>query len=189
MTTILGISGSLRSGSFNTMLLKQAVRAAPEGVRVELGSIKDIPLYDGDVEIASGLPNAAEQLKAQVVQCDGLLLVTPEYNNGIPGVFKNAIDWLTRPAADVPRVFGNKPVAIIGASPGNFGTLLAQEAWLPVLRILGTRPFFGTRIMMSRAATVFDDSGEIKDDALLAQLRKFMNGFAAFVQMNRPPGR
>src|SRR5678816_4864481 len=86
--------------SFNTMLLKQAVRAAPEGVRVELGSIKDIPLYDGDVETASGLPNAAEQLKAQVVQCDGLLLVTPEYNNGIPGVFKNAIDWLTRPAAD-----------------------------------------------------------------------------------------
>ena len=189
MTTILGISGSLRSGSFNTMLLKQAARAAPEGTRVEFGSIKNIPLYDGDVESASGLPAAAEQLKTQVVQCDGLLLVTPEYNNGIPGVFKNAIDWLTRPAADVPRVFGNKPVAVIGASPSNFGTLLAQEAWLPVLRILGTRPFFGARIMVSRAATVFDDSGEIKDDALLAQLRKFMSGFAAFVQSNRPPGR
>ncbi len=189
MTTILGISGSLRSGSFNTMLLKQAARAAPEGTRVEFGSIKNIPLYDGDVESASGLPAAAEQLKTQVVQCDGLLLVTPEYNNGIPGVFKNAIDWLTRPAADVPRVFGNKPVAIIGASPGNFGTLLAQEAWLPVLRILGTRPFFGPRLMVSRAATVFDESGEIKDDALLAQLRKFMSGFTAFVQANTSTGR
>ena len=189
MTTILGISGSLRSGSFNTMLLKQAVRAAPEGVRFELGSIKDIPLYDGDVEIASGLPPAAERLKAQVVQCDGLLLVTPEYNNGIPGVFKNAIDWLTRPPADVPRVFGNKPVAVIGASPGNFGTLLAQEAWLPVLRILGTRPFFSTRIMVSRAESVFDAAGEIKDDALLAQLRKFMSGFAAFVQANTSTAR
>jgi chromate reductase len=189
MTTILGISGSLRSGSFNTILLKQAIRATPEGVCVELGSIKDIPLYDGDVEIASGLPPAAEQLKAQVVKCDGLLLVTPEYNNGIPGVFKNAIDWLTRPPADVPRVFGNKPVAVIGASPGNFGTLLAQEVWLPVLRILGTRPFFGTRIMVSRATTVFGESGEIKDDALLAQLRKFMSGFATFVQANTSAGR
>ena len=186
MTTILGISGSLRSGSFNTMLLKQAARAAPEGTRVEIGSIRHIPLYDGDVEIESGLPAAAQQLKMQVMECDGLLLVTPEYNNGIPGVFKNAIDWLTRPPADVPRVFGGKPVAVIGASPGNFGTLLAQQAWLPTLRLLGTRPFFGGRIMVSRATGVFDESGETRDEELLAQLRKFMSGFAAF-EANRPP--
>jgi NAD(P)H-dependent FMN reductase len=171
------------------MLLKQAARAAPDGTQVAIGSIKEIPLYDGDVETASGLPAAAQHLKTQVIECDGLLLVTPEYNNGIPGVFKNAIDWLTRPPADVPRVFGGKPVAVIGASPGNFGTLLAQEAWLPTLRILGTRPFFGGRIMVSRATSVFDESGNTRDDALLAQLRKFMSGFAAFVQANRPAGR
>lgn len=185
MTNILGISGSLRAGSFNTMLLQQAASAAPVGTLIELGSIKGIPLYDGDVESASGLPAAAQKLKSQVTECDGLLLVTPEYNNGIPGVFKNAIDWLSRPASDVPRVFGNLPVAIIGASPGNFGTLLAQEAWLPVLRILGTRPWFGARLMVSRAGSVFNAAGDITDEAVLAQLRKFMHGFAGFVETNR----
>lgn len=185
MTKILGISGSLRSGSFNTMLLNQAARSVPEGVHFEIGSIRDIPLYNGDIEAAGGLPPAAQALKNQVVACDGLLLVTPEYNNSIPGVFKNAIDWLTRPPADVPRVFGNRPVAVIGASPGGFGTILAQEAWLPVLRTLGTRPWFGGRLMVSRAGNVFNDSGEIKDEAILAQLKKFVGGFAEFVQANR----
>ena len=187
MTNILGISGSLRSGSFNTLLLQQAASAAPAGTRIELGSIKDIPLYDGDVESAGGLPAAAQKLKSRITECDGLLLATPEYNNGIPGVFKNAIDWLSRPAADVPRVFGNLPVAIIGASPGNFGTLLAQEAWLPVLRILGTRPWFGAHLMVSRAGSVFNAAGDITDEAVLAQLRKFMRGFAEFVETNRRP--
>ncbi|MEO8442976.1 MAG: NAD(P)H-dependent oxidoreductase, partial [Betaproteobacteria bacterium] len=81
MTKILGISGSLRSSSFNTMLLNQAARSVPEGVRFEIGSIRDIPLYNGDIEAADGLPPAAQALKNQVVDCDGLLLVTPEYNN------------------------------------------------------------------------------------------------------------
>jgi NAD(P)H-dependent FMN reductase len=185
MTKILGISGSLRSGSFNTMLLKQAARAVPAGTSFEIGSIRDIPLYDGDVESAGGLPPAAQALKTQVMDCDALLLVTPEYNNSMPGVFKNAIDWLTRPAADIPRVFGKRPVAVIGASPGGFGTILAQEAWLPVLRTLGTRPWFGGRLMVSRAGNVFSETGEIKDEALLTQLKKFMTGFVEFVQANR----
>jgi NAD(P)H-dependent FMN reductase len=185
MTKILGISGSLRSGSFNTMLLNQAARALPEGIGFEIGSIRDIPLYNGDIEAASGLPAAAQALKNQVVNCDGLLLVTPEYNNGIPGVFKNAIDWLTRPPADIPRVFGKRPVAVIGASPGGFGTILAQEAWLPVLRTLGTRPWFGGRLMVSRAGNVFSESGDIRDEAILAQLKKFVSGFVEFVRANR----
>jgi chromate reductase len=187
MTKILGISGSLRGGSFNTMLLNQAAQSVPAGIHFEIGSIRDIPLYNGDIEAAGGLPPAAQALKNQVVDCDGLLLVTPEYNNSIPGVFKNAIDWLTRPPADVPRVFGNRPVAVIGASPGGFGTILAQEAWLPVLRTLGTRPWFGGRLMISRAGNVFSDSGEIKDEAIVAQLKKFVSGFAEFVRANRQP--
>jgi NAD(P)H-dependent FMN reductase len=186
MTTILGISGGLRSGSFNTMLLKQAARAAPEGVHVELGSIKDIALYDGDVEIASGLPNAAEQLKAQVVQCDGLLLVTPEYNNGIPGVFKNAIDWLSRPGTDIARVFGDRPFAVIGASPSGFGTILAQNGWLPVLRTLGTQQWSGGRLQVSRAGKVFDERGELVDEAVRKQLGDFLRGFADHISRHRP---
>ena len=141
MTTILGLSGSLRSGSLNSSLLRAAVGEMPKGVTLEVGSIKGIPLYDGDLEAAQGLPDAVVKLKERVVATDGLLLVTPEYNNSLPGVFKNAIDWLTRPAADIPRVFGNRPVAVMGASPGGFGTLLAQSAWLPVLKTLGTAAY------------------------------------------------
>jgi len=103
--------------------------------------------------------------------------VTPEYNNSIPGVFKNAIDWLSRPSADISRVCGGKPVAIIGASPGGFGTILSQEAWLPVLRTLGTRPWFGGRLLVSRAATIFDESGRIVNEATKEQLREFIDGF------------
>jgi NAD(P)H-dependent FMN reductase len=185
MTKILGISGSLRKGSFNTMLLREAARVAPEAIEFKTGAIKGIPLYDGDLETAGGLPPAAQELKACVMDCDGLLIVTPEYNNSLPGVLKNAIDWLTRPPADVPRVFGNRPVAIIGASPGNFGTILAQEAWLPVLKTLGTRPWFGGRLMVSRAGAAFNDAGQLADEAVAGQLKKFMAGFVQFVESNR----
>lgn len=185
MTKILGISGSLRNASFNAMLLKSAAQLVSEGTRFEIGSIRGIPLYDGDLESASGIPEAAQKLKAQIMDCDGLLLVTPEYNNGIPGVFKNAIDWLSRPASDIPKVFGNRPVAVIGASPGGFGTILAQDAWLPVLRTLGTCPWFGGRLMVARASKVFSETGELTDDAMRNQLRNFMSGFAASVQSHR----
>jgi chromate reductase len=184
VTKILGISGSLRKGSFNTMLLKNAAQLMPEGASLETGSIHGIPLYDGDLEDASGIPEAVQKLKAQVIACDGLVLVTPEYNNSVPGVMKNAMDWLSRPPADSPKVFRNRPVAVIGASPGNFGTILAQSAWLPVLRTLGTRPWFGGRLMVSRAESVFSATGELKDEAVHTQLRKFMSDFAAFVQAN-----
>src|SRR5215813_14765410 len=141
MTRILGISGSLRSGSYNTALLRAAAPLVDAGVELEIALLHGIPLYDGDLETAEGLPEAARDLKARVMACDGLLLASPEYNNGIPGVFKNAIDWLSRPPSDIKAVFGNKPVALMGASPGGFGTVLSQNAWLPVLRTLGTKPW------------------------------------------------
>jgi NAD(P)H-dependent FMN reductase len=179
MTTILGISGSLRKGSYNTALLNAAVPLMPDGSTLEVGAIRGIPLYDGDVE-AAGYPEAAAALKARFIAADGVLLVTPEYNNGIPGVFKNAIDWLSRPPAEAGKVFGGKPVAVIGASPGGFGTILAQDAWLPVLRTLGTRPWFGGRLMVSRASSVFDGSGKLTDEKIRAALREFLKGFADF---------
>ena len=111
-----------------------------------------------------------------------MLLVTPEYNNSIPGVFKNTIDWLSRPSADIKRVFGGRPFALIGASPGPFGTVQSQAAWLPVLRTLGTQPWFGARLMVSRAATVFDESGALKDAAIEEQLRQFLAGYVAFLR-------
>ena len=187
MTRILGISGSLRHGSYNTALLRAAVPLLDAGVELEIATLHGIPLYDGDLEAAEGLPQAVRDLKARVAACDGLLLATPEYNNGIPGVFKNAIDWLSRPPADIPQVFGDRAVALIGASPGGFGTILAQDAWLPVLRTLGTRPWFGGRLLVSRAAHVFNDAGEMVDEAMRAKLRDFLRGFAQFIQAGTAP--
>ena len=180
MTRILGISGSLRAGSYNTALLRAARSVAPAGVDLEVATLHGIPLYDGDLEQRDGLPAAVTVLKDKIAASDAVLLVTPEYNNGIPGVFKNAIDWLSRPPSDAARVFGGRPFAVIGASPGGFGTILAQAAWLPVLRTLGVRYWSGGRLMLSRANQAFDEQGEIKDEATREQLRKFVAGLSEF---------
>jgi NAD(P)H-dependent FMN reductase len=177
MTRLFGLSGSLRRASYNTALLRAAAQRMPAGASLEVATIHGIPLYDGDLEAAEGIPAAVAALKEQVAGADGLLLVTPEYNNSIPGPFKNAIDWLSRPAADIGRVFGGRPVAVIGASMGGFGTILGQDAWLSVLRTLGTRPWFGGRLMVSRAQGVFDAAGTLTDPGIAAQLDKFLEGF------------
>jgi NAD(P)H-dependent FMN reductase len=185
MTRILGVSGSLRAGSFNTALLRAAEKSAGEGIAFEAATLHGIPLYDGDVEAASGVPEAAAVLKERVAASDGVLLVTPEYNNGVPGVFKNAIDWLSRPAGDIPRVFGGKPFALVGASPGGFGTILSQNHWLPVLKTLGVDLWAGSRLYVSRAGQAFDADGELVDDKVRAQLEEFVRGFARFAGGNR----
>ena len=180
MSRILGVSGSLRKASYNTALLHAARDLMPEGVELVEGSIVGIPLYDGDEEAASGLPPVVEALKEQIAGADGLLLFTPEYNNSIPGVFKNAIDWLSRPATDIGRIFGGKPVAVLGASPGGFGTILAQDAWLSVLRTLGTRPWCEGRLMVARTGNVFDEQGNMTDDQIRERLKRFLAGFSNF---------
>jgi chromate reductase len=180
MAVIVGISGSLRAASINSALLRAAAGLMPAGSTLDIASIRDIPLYDGDVEADQGIPPAVAALKRKIIAADGLLLVSPEYNNSIPGVFKNAVDWLSRPPADAPRVFGNRPVAVIGASPGGFGTILAQNAWLPVLKTLGTRHWSGGRMMVSRAGSVINEAGELTDDKTRELLRQFMQGFVAF---------
>ena len=153
----------------------------PAGAELEIGSIAGIPLYNGDVEV-EGIPTSVAALKEKVVQADALLLVSPEYNNGIPGVFKNAIDWLSRPSSDIARVFGGKPIALIGASPGNFGTILSQAAWLPVLRTLGADHWAGGRLLVSHAGQIFDAEGNLTDDAIRERLRHYLEGFVAHIR-------
>jgi NAD(P)H-dependent FMN reductase len=185
MAKLIGLSGSLRKASFNSALLRAAAGLVPAGSELAIGTIRGIPLYDGDIEAADGIPAPAQALKDAVAAADGLLLVTPEYNNSIPGVFKNAIDWLSRPASDIKRVFGGKPVAIIGASPGGFGTILSQNAWLPVLHTLGAMHWSGGRLLVSRAEGVFDGAGALTDPRIVEQLRGFVGGFAAFADEMR----
>ena len=185
MTRILGISGSLRAASFNTALLRAAQQAAGDGIELEAATLHGIPLYDGDDEAANGIPEAVSALKERIVASDGVLLVTPEYNNGVPGVFKNAIDWLSRPANDIARVFGGRPFALVGASPGGFGTILSQDHWLPVLKTLGVDLWAGSKLYVSRAGQAFDANGELVDDKVRAQLAEFVRGFAAFAGKHR----
>lgn len=181
---ILGIAGSLREGSFNRALLRAAAQLVPEGAAIDVDTIEGIPLYDGDVEAASGVPARVEELKDRIAGADGLLIVTPEYNNGIPGVAKNAIDWLSRPPKDIPRVFGGKPVGLIGATTGRGGTRFAQQHWLSVLRTLGTVPFFEKSLYVADARSLFQD-GELVDETVRRLLSEYVAKLAAFVGKHR----
>lgn len=181
MANIVGVAGSLRTGSFNAALLRAAAELMPEGSSLEVASIRDIPLYNADLE-ASAFPDSVQALKERIAASDGLLLVSPEYNNSMPGVLKNAIDWLSRPPADMARVFGDRPVALMGATPGRGGTLLSQAAWLPVLRTLGTRAWFGPRIAIASANAEFDPTAGLQNPKLRSQVQRFMHGFVDFIE-------
>jgi len=180
MASIVGLSGSLRRNSFNTALLRAAREVAADGVELEIATLQGIPLYDGDLEEREGIPDAVTELKKRIGAADGLLIATPEYNNSLPGVLKNGIDWLSRRPDDAPHVFTGLPVAIIGASPGGFGTILAQDAWLSVMRTLSARQWFGGRLQVSRAGKVFDDDGRMVDEDIRKRLADFVAGFAQF---------
>jgi NAD(P)H-dependent FMN reductase len=185
MINIIGLSGSLRRGSFNSALLRAAAAQMPADSALQIESIAGIPLYNGDDESAGGIPAAVARLQDAIAAADGLLLVSPEYNNSIPGVAKNAIDWLSRPPAAVPRVFRGRPVALAGASPGGFGTLLAQNAWLAVFRTLGADFWAGGRLLVSHAAAIVGPDGEIADAATIDAVHKFMDGFVAHIRARR----
>jgi len=188
MITVIGLSGSLRRGSYNSSLLRAAASLMPAGSVLRIESIAGIPLYDGDEESANGIPPVVARLKDAIAVADGLLLASPEYNNGIPGVAKNSIDWLSRPGSDIPRVFRGRPVALMGASPGGFGTLLAQNAWLPVFRTLGCNFWAGGRLLVSRAGSVIDANGEVTDGKTREDLRNFLAGFISYVRLRAGAG-
>lgn len=181
MTRILGISGSLRRASFNTALLHAMARHLPDGIEFEIATLHGVPLYDGDAEAADGIPPAVAALAAKIAVADGVILSTPEYNNGMPGVFKNAIDWLSRGGVAGGKLFAGKPVALAGASPGGFGTILSQAHWLQVLRALGMNHWSEGRLMVSRAGKAFDGEGALQDADVAAQLGPYLAGFAGFI--------
>jgi len=178
---IIALSGALRRASYNTALLRAAIELAPAGVTLELRTLHGIPLYDGDVE-AQGIPEAVTTLREAIRAADALLISTPEYNNSMPGVLKNGLDWLSRPSGEGSKLFGGKPTGLIGATPGGFGTVQSQDALLSVLRAFGNDFWMAGRLMVSRAGTVFDADGKLVDDKVRAQLQQFIAGFVEFVK-------
>ncbi|HKG86313.1 MAG TPA: NAD(P)H-dependent oxidoreductase [Beijerinckiaceae bacterium] len=167
---VIGISGSLRKGSFNTAALRAAQGLAPEGMTIERAEIGDLPLYNDDVR-AAGFPPPAERLRAQIAAADAVLLVTPEYNYSISGVLKNAIDWASRPPS---QPFEAKPVAIMGASPGLFGSARAQYHLRQMLIFLNAMPVNRPEVMIGQAQNKFDADGNLTDEPTREFIRKLL---------------
>jgi chromate reductase, NAD(P)H dehydrogenase (quinone) len=173
---ILAVSGSLRESSFNTSLLRAALEAAPEGVELELWEgIGDLPLYDEDLEGAD-VPESVRRLREDWGAADAILFSTPEYNGSIPGGLKNAVDWASRPRLE--GVLRNKPVAVIGASTGQFGALWAQQDLKRILGVAGAR-VVGTEIPVARAHERIDAAGRLLDGEIFEQLRLHLTTLAS----------
>ena len=164
--TFCAISGSLRSGSYNTAALRAAAELAPEGITIVEEGIADIPLYNEDVK-AAAFPAAVVRLQHAIASADAVLIATPEYNYSVPGVLKNAIDWVSRTD---PQPFADKPVAIMGASPGALGTARAQYDLRRMFVYLDAHLLNKPEVMISAAHTRFDADGRLTDQAT----RKFV---------------
>jgi chromate reductase, NAD(P)H dehydrogenase (quinone) len=172
---ILAVSGSLRESSFNTSLLRAAVEAAPDGVELELWEgLGELPLYDEDLE--HDPPESVQRLREAWTTAEAILFSTPEYNGSVPGGLKNAIDWASRPRLEA--VLRNKPVAVVGASTGQFGALWAQQDLKRILGIAGAR-VVGTEIPVARAHERFDNEGRLLDSEVFEQLRLHLTTLAS----------
>jgi chromate reductase len=164
---ILGISGSLRADSYNTRLLRAAAELLPREVELELWSdLKAVPPYDEDDDVQPA-PAAVAELRAAIADADAVLFATPEYNASIPGVLKNALDWVSRPLKSNP--LRNKPVAVVGASTGAFGAVWSQAELRKVLASIGARVVEGD-VAVGHAPSRFDEHGRLADEQLLEQL-------------------
>jgi chromate reductase len=182
MVKIVAISGSIRNGSYNTALLRAAQTVVPADCQIELASITEIPFYNEDDEKTHGVPAVVTALKEKIIAADALLISTPEYNHGIPGVIKNAIDWCTRPPKDIPKVFHQRKVGLIGASPSKFGTAFSQTVWLPMLTYLNVHLYSGIQLFVGSAHTVFNEKGELSDKDTAKFLQDYMQGFVEFIR-------
>jgi chromate reductase len=178
---ILGISGSLRAQSHNTALLRAAQKYAPGGVSVEIyDELRDIPPYDLDLDTPHHRPQAVRALRERVTAADGLLIATPEYNYSIPGVLKNAIDWVSTDwtgTEGLPLL--RKPVAILGASPTNFGSVRAQLALRQVFVWTDSDVIAKPEVIVFRAHERFDEGGNLTDDTTIGLLQNLLDALAA----------
>ena len=167
MTKVLAISGSLRSDSYNSKLLRNAAELFGDDVEVEiLGGLKDVPPYDEDDD-HDGAPEAVAALRAAFAGADAVFISTPEYNSSVPGHLKNALDWVSRPPAT--NALRNKPVAVVGASTGAFGAVWSQGELRKVLATIGAR-VVDAEVAVGHAPTRFDEQGRLLDEAIREQL-------------------
>lgn len=180
MIEVLGFAGSLRSGSYNGSLLRTASELAPEGMVVEPFDIAEIPLYDADRDTDDRRPRAVRDFKRSIDAADVLLVVTPEYNQGLPGVTKNAIDWASRPGR--ASVLRGKPTGVMGASPGPWGTARAQEQLKLALSAPLARVMPHPGVYLRRAGEKFDEDGRLADEDARRRVRGYLEDLAAWTE-------
>lgn len=179
---IVAFAGSLRRGSFNRALIHAAAELAPAGMTIQPIEIGDLPFYDADVE-ALGDPSPVVAFKAALSQADGLLIATPEYNDGIPGVLTNAIDWGSRLPGRAPLM--GKPVAVMGASPGKIGTARAQPHLRQLLSHLHARVLPPPELLVARAHERFDAGLRLKDEGTRKVLGDLLLRFSRWIARER----
>jgi chromate reductase len=188
---LLALPGSLRRRSYNRRLLDAAAEIAPPGVSVHVyphAELAAVPLFDEDLEEETGGgPEAVRRLRREVAAADGLLIATPEYNQSIPGVLKNTLDWLSRESP--VELLAGKPVAVVGATAGRWGTRLAQSVVRQVLAATGARAMSAPQLYAAGAAALFDDEGRLTDAATRRQLAAVLAAFAEWIDMVGKPKR
>jgi chromate reductase, NAD(P)H dehydrogenase (quinone) len=184
---VCGIAGSLRRGSYNRALLRAARELAPDGIEVRIfDGLAELPLYNQDVE-AEGVPQPVQALKQAIAEADALLIATPEYNHGVPGVLKNAIDWASRPPRE--SVLAGKPAAIFGASPGVTGTARAQTQLRQAFVFTDTPALLQPEILVYRAKEKFDDDGRLTDERTREFVARLLRQLADWTRRLQPePG-
>ena len=178
---VLGVSGSLRKGSWNTSVLRAAQGLAPAGMAIEIGVIADIPLYNEDVR-AAGLPASVERFRNEIAAADAVLFVSPEYNFSVPGVLKNAIDWASRPPN---QPLNEKPAAILGASGGPLGTARMQYDLRKILSGLNAFVMHKPEVFIGQAGTKIDEQGNITDEVTKDFIQKLLVALGAWTDRMR----
>ncbi|MDR8391534.1 NAD(P)H-dependent oxidoreductase [Aliifodinibius sp. S!AR15-10] len=168
---ILGFAGSLRKGSYNKSLIRAAIEVSPNDMEIEFFDLGGIPLYNADVE-ADGDPGRVKEFKQAIEAADGLLIATPEYNHGVPAVTKNAIDWASRPPKKAP--LNEKPVGILGASPGMTGSARGQSQLRQAFEFTNSYCMPQPEILVYRAHEKFDEQGNLTDERTREYLGKYL---------------
>ncbi|MDX1660787.1 MAG: NAD(P)H-dependent oxidoreductase [Gemmatimonadota bacterium] len=176
---VAAFAGSLRKGSFNKALVRAATELAPRTMTIEVVDLGEVPLYDADVE-AEGDPEPVRALKRAIGEADGLLIATPEYNHGLPAVTKNAVDWASRPPRD--SVLNGLPVAVMGATPGGWGTARAQSILRQSFVFTDSPCMRKPEMLVARAREKFDDDGRLTDEKTRKYLKGFLESFGDFVR-------
>jgi chromate reductase len=176
---VRGICGSLRKGSFNRAVLDAAIEVAPPGIRVEPLEWGDLPIYNADDD-GDRTPASVQRFKDAIRAADAVLIVSPEYNYSIPGGLKNAIDWASREKQGTPQCFADKPVAILGASPGNLGTARMQYHLRQVFVFLDAKVLNKPELMIGQVATKVDPSGRLTDETTRGLLNQQLDALAAW---------